>query len=85
MGARFLGYAYGMLAAARNPVAHESWINAMIVIQVIDWVATVGYLMTGDLPAANVASALVLPVLFVAGLTWWHPRRVSVPSAVAVG
>jgi hypothetical protein len=85
MGARFLGYAYGMLVAARDPLAHESWINAMIVIQAIDWIATVGFLMSGDLPAANVASALVLPVVFVAGLTWWHPRRVSVPGTAVVG
>jgi hypothetical protein len=49
----------------------------MIVIQVIDWVGTVGYLLAGDLPITRVASALVLPVVFVSGLLWWHPRRLA--------
>lgn len=77
MGARFLGYAAGMLVASRDPMAHQSWINTMIAIQVVDWLATVGFLLSGDLPLTHVVSALVLPVLFVAGLTWWHPRRLA--------
>ncbi len=82
MGARFLGYGVGMLVAARDPLSHQSWINTMIGIQVIDWVATVGYLMAGDLPLGNVASALILPVVFVATLLWWHPRRLAAPSVM---
>lgn len=78
MGARFLGYAFGMFVAARDPLRHQSWIDTMIGIQVIDWLATVGFLVAGDLPLVNVISALVLPMLFVAGLLWWHPRRASV-------
>ena len=77
MGARFLGYGVGMFVAARDPWANQSWINTMIGIQVIDWVSTVGFLLAGDLPIANVASALILPVVFVAGLAWWHPRRLA--------
>lgn len=80
MGARFLGYGVGMFVAARDPWAHQSWINTMIGIQVIDWVATVGFLLAGELPIINVASALILPVAFVAGLLWWHPRRVAAPA-----
>lgn len=75
MGARFLGYGVGMLVASRDPLAHQSWINTMIGIQAIDWVATVVFLLAGDLPLSHVLSALVLPVIFVAALTWWHPRR----------
>lgn len=91
MGARFLGYGVGMLVAARDPLRHQSWINTMIGIQVIDWVATVGYLIAGDLPLVRVASALILPVVFVAGLLWWHPRRLAtvatdpVPAPATVG
>lgn len=81
MGARFLGYGVGMFVAARDPRAHQSWINTMIGIQVIDWVATVGYLMAGDLPATSVASALVLPVVFVIALVVWHPRRLTAQTA----
>jgi hypothetical protein len=80
MGARFLGYGVGMLVAARDPLAHQSWINTMIGIQVVDWVATVGFLLAGDLPLVRVASALILPVVFVGGLLWWHPRRLAARS-----
>jgi len=75
MGARFLGYAVGMAAAARNPAEHVSWIDTMIVVQVIDLVGTIVFLAAGEVPLARVASAIVLPVLFVSGLLWWHPRR----------
>lgn len=81
MGARFLGYGIGMLVAARDPLRHQTWINTMIGIQVIDWVATVGYLIAGDLPLVRVASALILPVVFVTGLLWWHPRRLAIAPA----
>ena len=75
MGARFLGYGVGMFVAARDPGRHVAWIDTMIGIQVIDFVATVGFLAAGDLPIVHVASAVILPLVFVAGLLWWHPRR----------
>lgn len=75
MGARFLGYGCGMFVAARNPAQNQSWINTMIGIQAIDWIATIGFLAAGDLPLMNVLSAVILPVVFIAGLVWWHPRR----------
>jgi len=75
MGARFLGYAVGMFAAARNPTAHVAWIDTMIAVQVIDLVGTVAFLAAGEVPLVRVASAVVLPVVFVAGLIAWHPRR----------
>lgn len=75
MGARFLGYGVGMFLAARDPRRNVSWIDTMIAIQGIDWLATVGFLAAGAIPLANVTSALVLPVVFVAALLWWHPRR----------
>ncbi len=77
MGARFLGYGAGMLVAARDPQRNESWINTMIGIQVIDWVSTMGFLLAGDLPITSVLSAVVLPVVFVSALLWWHPRRLA--------
>ena len=43
MGARFLGYGFGMFVAARDPLANLTWINTMIVIQVVDWASTIGY------------------------------------------
>lgn len=85
MGARFLGYGVGMFVAARDPLHHRSWIDTMIGIQVIDWVATVGFLVAGDLPLIRVASALILPVVFVGGLLWWHPRRIAASIRVPAG
>src|SRR5690348_7945326 len=54
MAARFLGFAYGMFVAARDPRAGTGWINAMIVVQAIDWLATLGYLITGQLTLGQV-------------------------------
>ena len=77
MAARFLGYAVGMLVAARDPFRGESWINTMIGIQAVDWLATLAVLATGALDIRNVTTAAVLPPLFVAALVWWHPRRLA--------
>ena len=75
MAARFLGYAAGMAIAARAPHRHLAWINTMIVVQVIDWVATLTYLAAGVLSVRQVSTAAILPPLFVAALLWWHPAR----------
>lgn len=75
MAARFLGYAYGMFIAARSPRDHVGWINTMIVIQAVDWVATVAYLLKGDLSLRQVTTAVFVPVLFIGALLWFHPRR----------
>jgi hypothetical protein len=72
-----------MFVAARDPGSHQSWIDTMIGIQVVDWVATVGFVLAGELPVTSVVSALVLPVVFVAALVGWHPRRVAPVSAAA--
>ena len=77
LGARFLGYGAGMLAAARQPERHVAWVNTMIGVQAIDWAATLAYLVSGDLRLAQVGTAAFLPVLFVAALLWWHPRRAA--------
>lgn len=81
LGARFLGFALGMFLAARDPVAHTGWIDAMVLVQAIDLIATVVFLVRGDIPMPNVASALILPVLWIAGLLRWHPRRTAAPVA----
>jgi hypothetical protein len=77
LGARFLGYAAGLFVAARQPERHLAWINTMIGIQVIDWIATVAYLARGELRLAQVGIAAALPLFFVGVLLWWHPRRLS--------
>lgn len=80
MAARFLGYGVGMVAAARDPRRHLLWIDTMIAIQVIDWLATIGYLARGDVTLGQVTTAAVLPVLFVGVLVVRRPRQRSSPA-----
>lgn len=68
MAARFLGFGYGMVIAARDPGNTRPWIKAMIGIQVIDWVVTLKYLFAGAVTLAQVSTASFLPVLFVVAL-----------------
>ena len=75
MAARFLGYAYGMFAAARAPRVQTGWIDTMIVIQAVDWIATLGYLAAGDLSLRQVSAAAFAPGLFIGALLRFHPRR----------
>jgi hypothetical protein len=85
MAARFLGYAYGMFAAARDPERHTTWIDTMIVIQVIDWTATLVFLAAGEVSLRNVTTASFVPALFIAALLRFRPRRVPAaepPAAV---
>ena len=81
MAARFLGYAYGMFLAARDPARHVAWINTMIVIQAVDWIATLAWLAAGELTLRQVSTASFMPILFIAAMLWWHPRRVGAPAA----
>ena len=85
MAARFLGYAYGMFVAARDPLRNTSWITSMVAVQAIDWIATVSFLARGDLTLHQVTTAAFMPVLFIGALLVWHPRRLvrqgRVPSS----
>lgn len=64
-GARAIGYGVGMFVASRDPGRHEAWIVTMIGVQAIDWVATVGYLVTGAVTISQVTTAAFLPVVFI--------------------
>lgn len=81
MAARFLGFAFGMAVAARNPVRARSWIVAMIGIQTIDWIVTLKYLALGGVTLTQVSTASFLPVLFVIGLAVAMPRPVVATGA----
>ena len=73
-GARFLAMAYGMFLAARDPIKHVAWINAMIVVQVLDWLGTMYSILTGAITLTQAATASFLPVIFVIALLIWYPR-----------
>ena len=65
LGARFLGFAFGMFLASRDPRRHLAWIQAMIGIQAIDWVGTMAYLTTGAVTITQVTTAAFLPLVFI--------------------
>lgn len=74
MAARFLGFGYGMLMAQRRPEQAGPWLQAMLVIQALDWLVTVKYLYLGAVTLAQVSTASFLPLLFVAAL-WLGLRK----------
>lgn len=74
MAGRFLGYAWGMFAAARDPLRHRAWIDTMILVQAVDWVATLAYLGSGDLRLGQVTTAAFAPPVFIAALLVFRPR-----------
>ncbi len=75
MAARFLGFGYGMWLAARDPQRHVHWIGAMIVIQAIDWLATLYYLAVGAVTLGQVTTAAFFPVVFIVVLLANFPWR----------
>lgn len=80
-GARFLGMAYGMFIAARDPIKHRAWINAMIAIQALDWLGTIWSIGTGAISLAQATDAPYLPVIFIVALLVWYPRDSRVSTA----
>lgn len=78
MAARFLGFGYGMVVAARDPDKARPWIKAMVAIQAIDWLVTLKYLFAGAVTLAQVSTASFLPVVFIIVLVIGLPRPVHV-------
>ena len=62
LGARALGFAYGMLIAQRDVVRYASWLVAMIIVQALDWVATLVALTAGKVTLAEVSTTPFLPI-----------------------
>lgn len=75
--ARALGFAYGSVLAMRDPYRHRSWITAMIGVQGIDWLATMFFLAQGVVTLPQVSTAAFMPVVFIAGLVFTYPRRIT--------
>jgi hypothetical protein len=74
-GARALGFAYGMVLVLRDPVKQRSWIRAMIIVQVVDWIATLVFLLRDVVTLGQVTTAAFFPVIFVAVLLLGYPRQ----------
>src|SRR3954447_22883622 len=62
-GARFLAMGYGMFLAARDPLRHIAWINAMIIVQAFDWLGTLFSLATGAISLPQATTAPFLPII----------------------
>lgn len=84
MAARFLAVGAGMVLAAQDPVRHRAWMAAMIGIQLIDWIVTMRYVLTGVVTLAQVSTASFLPVVFVLLLWRGWPRRAAAAPYSAV-
>ncbi|MBX3098865.1 MAG: hypothetical protein KF761_04730 [Salinibacterium sp.] len=84
-GARALAFVVGMVLAIRDPQRYRSWIVAMIVVQVLDGIVTLGLVAQGVLTFAQVSTAGFMPIVFVVALALLFPRRGvgAVPSASA--
>lgn len=73
--ARAWGFAYGMFLAARDPERHKTWMQAMIGVQVVDWLGTMYFVLTGAVTLAQVTTASFLPLIFIALLVVFYPRQ----------
>lgn len=76
MGARFIFFGFGMVLVFLNPVANRAWIQAMIGVQAIDWLATMTYVASGVVSLAQVSTASFLPLVFIAALLITSPKRI---------
>ncbi|MBA2285376.1 MAG: hypothetical protein H0W02_07845 [Ktedonobacteraceae bacterium] len=74
LGARFLVLGYGMLVVVRHPTTSRSWIQAMIFVQVVDWLVLMTALLRGVVTLSQVALAPYLPIVFVVCLLIAYPR-----------
>ncbi|MGO9133547.1 MAG: hypothetical protein ACLP8A_05795 [Methylovirgula sp.] len=84
LGARALGFAYGMIIAQRDLPRHASWLISMIIVQAIDWIATILAVFAGKVTLAQVSTASFLPILFIAVLIGELARqRASAPFSEA--
>ena len=75
MAARFIGYGIGMFAAAKDPVKNRLWIQTMIAIQAIDWLSTIYYIINDSVTLAQVTTAPILPIIFIAILLKYSEER----------
>ncbi|MBA3871192.1 MAG: hypothetical protein H0X30_18775 [Anaerolineae bacterium] len=73
--ARAFGFAYGMFVAMREPEAHRTWIVSMIIVQAVDWIVTVHFLLQGVVTLPQVSTASFLPIIFIGVLVARFPRR----------
>lgn len=74
-GARFLGAGYGMFVAMQDPLKHRAWINAMIGIQALDWIATLANLWSKTITVSQATTATFLPLVFIVALLVFYPRK----------
>ena len=73
-GARALGFALGMGLAAWDPARHPSWLPAMVLVQAVDWIGTMAYVLAGSVTLAQVSTASVLPLVFIVVLVRGYSR-----------
>ena len=83
LGARALGFAYGAALALRDARAHTSWLVAIILVQALDWGATIIALVAGKVTLFQVSTASFLPLVFIGVLGAEVLRRRALNSSEA--
>jgi len=82
LGARFFALGFGMILVFLNPWANRGWIQAMIIVQAVDWLVVVANLVSGTVTLSQVAVAPVLPIVFIVCLLVTYPREHAVGLAI---
>ncbi|MUT68301.1 hypothetical protein [Paenibacillus sp. NEAU-GSW1] len=82
-GARFLLFGFGMIQVFRNPLGNRSWIQAMIGVQLIDWIGTIYYVASGAVTLSQVTTAAYLPILFIVMLLAAYPKEQTQSQALS--
>ncbi len=83
LASRFLVYGVVLLIIAKAPSRHLLWLDAMVMIQLIDLGAGVFYTLTGIVSLGLSAFPMFNATLFVLLLLWWRPRREQMELASA--
>ncbi len=81
MAARAIGFGFGMVVAARHIEQARPWIWAMIVVQALDWLVTLKYLLAGAMSLGQVSTAPYFPILFIVLLLLTMPKTRTAAQA----
>lgn len=63
--ARAFGFGYGSLIALKDLRKNASWLSAMILVQAVDWIATIYSVLAGKVTIMQVSTASFFPLIIM--------------------